>query len=91
MDFTQEEKERINQLYGNDFADITPDDATLIARWEAYKAVNDDKHAAEIEAIKAESDARLVEIQEQYAIARANLKELHDLAVARFERLDNES
>ena len=41
MDFTNAEKERINQLYGTDFENITPEDALLIGRWEAWKATQE--------------------------------------------------
>lgn len=87
--FTNEEKERITQLYGNDFADIEPDDALLIGRWEAYKATTETQYQAQIEAIKEETQAHIEQIQINYEQSRANLQELHDLAVARFEAMSN--
>ena len=59
MDFTNEEKERITQLYGNDFKDITPDDAQLIGRWESWKALNQAEYQAKMEAIKLEAQQKL--------------------------------
>ena len=87
MDFTNEEKERINQLYGNDFAGITPEDALLIGRWEAWKATEDAKFKAEMEEIKRQTDAKIANLQMQSDEAMNNLKELHAKALERFERI----
>lgn len=89
MEFTQAEKERINELYGNDFQGITPDDAVLIGRWESWKALNEDEHKAKIEAIKAESDLKLEQSKTEFQQAIDNLRELHDRAVERLENLSN--
>lgn len=85
MDFTNEEKERINQLYGNDFKDIKPEDAELIGRWEAWKAVNASEHQAKIEAIKAQADQKLEQNKAEFDKAMENLNSLHDIALKRFE------
>ena len=89
MEFTNEEKHRIDQLYGNDFADIKPEDAMLIGRWEAWKATNEEKHLEEIAAIRKQSEENLRQSREKFAASMNNLQELHDKAVARYERLEN--
>ena len=89
MEFTNEEKERINQLYGNDFKDIKPEDAQLIARWESWKATQEDEHRAKIEALEAESAARLEAITNEANYSMETLRELHDLAVARYKGVDD--
>lgn len=89
MDFTQEEKERINQLYGNDFADITPEDALLIGRWESWKATNADEHKARIEAIQEESELKLKQSEMEFKQAMDNLRELHDMALERLKAVSN--
>ena len=89
MDFTVEEKDRINLLYGTDFKDITPDDAMLIGRWEAWKATQESEHQAKIAAIEAEVAARLEATEKQAKIAENNLAELHAMALARLERLQD--
>ena len=83
MDFTNEEKERINQLYGNDFEGITPEDAALIGRWEAWKATNESEHQAKLEAIKAETEAKLENARRESEQAMSNLEELKNAALAR--------
>ena len=88
-DFTNEEKHRIDVLYGTDFKDITADDAKLIARYEAYKAKNDAKVQAEIDAIKAESETKLAYALEQQTQTMNNLQELHERAITRLEKIEN--
>lgn len=87
MDFTNEEKERINQLYGNDFKDITPADALLIGRWESWKALNEDEHRAKIDAIREQSEASLKLMKEKAAQSRENLEEQVRMAYEYHERM----
>ena len=89
MDFTNEEKERITQLYGNDFADITPDDAMLIGRWEAWKATTEAAYQAQMQSIKEQTDAVVIETRSLYEQARNNLQTLQNAALARLERFDD--
>ena len=88
-EFTNEEKHRIDLLYGNDFKDVTPDDAKLIARYESYKAKNDLKIPAEIAAIQAESEQRVEYAKQQQIQAMNNLNELHARAIDRLDRFEN--
>ena len=87
-EFTNEEKYRIDALYGTDFEDITPEDAQLIARYEAYKAKEDERIQAEIKTMQAETEQRLAYAKEQQKQAMDNLNELHERALARLERLE---
>lgn len=87
-EFTNDEKCRIDALYGTDFENITPEDAQLIARYEAYKAKEDEKIQAEIKAIQDESAQRLEYAKEQQKQAMDNLNELHARALARIERME---
>lgn len=88
MDFTQEEKERINQLYGTDFKDITPDDALLIGRWEAWKATQNSEHQAKISAIKAESVQNLINSKMIANKAMEDLETLTKIAQQRLGAID---
>ena len=87
MEFTVEEKDRISLLYGTDFKDITPEDAQLIGRWEAFKAVTTSKHQAELKALEESAQERALATQLECQQALTNLQELHDLAIARFEAI----
>ena len=88
-EFTNEEKRRIDLLYGNDFQDITPEDAQLIGRWEAFKAVNESKHQAELKAIEDEAQEKALAARLESEQTLANLQELHDMAIARFKAVSN--
>ena len=88
-EFTHEEIERINYLYGTDFKEITPDDALLIGKFEANKAMQEEEYKARIKAIKEESEQRLEQNAIQHEAAMSNLKYLHDQAIARLENVEN--
>ena len=89
MEFTNEEKERINQLYGNDFKDIKPEDGLLIARWEQHNAEVQAKYSAEMKALQDVADEKVRQSRETAELARANLKEMHDAAMARYARFED--
>lgn len=90
MDFTTEEKDRINVLYGTGFEDITPEDAELIGRWEAWKAVNDANIKAENEAREELSALKIKQCEAQHEYAMETLREMRDHAKARLERVGDE-
>lgn len=89
MDFTNEEKERITQLYGNDFADITPEDAQLIGRWEAWKATTETSYQAQMQSIKEQTETIVTETRSLYEQAKSNLETLQNAALARLERFND--
>lgn len=89
MDFTNEEKERITQLYGNDFADITPEDAQLIGRWEAWKATTEASYQAQMQSIKEQTETIVTETRSLYEQAKSNLETLQSAALARLERFND--
>lgn len=88
-EFTNAQKQRIDQLYGNDFEGITPEDALLIAQWEQAKAVNDAEFQAKISAIEAETQARIENSREMHEQAMSNLHEMHDAAMERLKAVEN--
>ena len=88
-EFTKEEIERINTLYGTDFKDITPDDAMLIGRFEAWKAINDAEFKTRCDAIQVENEVKLQHSQEQHDVAMQTLEALRDAALARLESAQN--
>lgn len=88
-DFTNDEKERINQLYGSDFEGITPDDAQLIARWEQAKTLVNAEYQAKQEALQEETQLRQAQSVELFEHAKANLQELHDIAIRRLEAFND--
>ena len=86
-DFTIEEKERINQLYGHDFEGATPDDIKLICRWEQASAKSDTVFQEQLDQQAALAEAKLKEAEETAELARKHQQELHDAIMARYEQV----
>ena len=74
-EFTNEEKQRINVLYASDFKDVTTDDIALIQRYERYKAIEDAKVQAELQAIMDKANAQVEETRKTAQLAREQLEE----------------
>ena len=90
-EFTKEEMHRIDVLYGTDFKDIKPEDAPLIARWEKYRALQEEEAKARFAAIEKESEARVKEARKTAKLAQQQLIEQATAAMQRFERfIENE-
>lgn len=87
-EFTNEELHRIDVLYGNDFEDIKPEDASLIARWEQKTALESAEAQARFEAIEAEAAAKVEQAKKTAEYARKSLSELKNKALARLEGID---
>ena len=88
-DFTKEELHRIDYLYGTDFKDIKPEDAPLIGRFEAERAKQDAEFQKHLQTMQDEANAKIKACEAEKKQALANLKELHDAAIARLESLEN--
>ena len=88
-EFTNEEKHRIDLLYGEDFKseDFTPDDVKLIQRWEKWKAEQDAELQARIEAMKAESASNIERADAAAKAMQKNLKEFASKARKRYKEL----
>lgn len=87
--FTNEEKDRINYLYGTQFEDITPEDAELIAKWEGFKAKQEADFQARQQAIREENELRKEQAKAEFDVAMSNLQALQNAALARLELLTN--
>ena len=88
-EFTNEEKQRINVLYASDFKDVTADDIALIQRYERYKAVEDAKVQAELQAIMDKANAQVEETRKTAQLAREQLEEQARRSRERWEALRN--
>lgn len=86
--FTQEEIHRIDYLYSNDFKGITPDDASLIAKYEFEKAQEDAITQAKLDETKIYNDKRMKDETKKLNTAMSNLDELHTRALSRMDRLE---
>ena len=88
-EFTNEEKQRINVLYASDFKDVTTDDIALIQRYERYKAIEDAKVQAELQAIMDKANAQVEETRKTAHLAREQLEEQARRSRERWEALRN--
>lgn len=87
--FTAKESDRINELYANGFkGEITADDISLISRFEYMKAYNDIQASIENEKLKDGAKLRADNTQSMFDQAMENMRELHEIALARLERLE---
>ena len=86
-DFTNEEKQRINILYGEDFKNVEPEDIELIARFERLKAQQNELVKAEIEAINTRAQAELKEVKKTEKAAREVLEAQSKAAREHWERV----
>lgn len=89
MEFTNEEKQRIDQIYGNDFKNATVEDIPLIQKWEEHKATLQAEQDAKLKAIEEEIAAKLKAITEQAEYSMNTLEILRDKAVERYERVSH--
>lgn len=88
-EFTNEEKRRIDMLYASDFKDVTADDIALIQRYERYRAIEDAKVQAELQAIMDEANAQVEETRKTAQLAREQLEEQARRSRERWEALRN--
>lgn len=88
-EFNNEEKRRIDMLYASDFKDVTADDIALIQRYERYKAIEDAKVQAELQAIMNEANAQVEETRKTAQLAREQLEEQARRSRERWEALRN--
>ena len=86
-DFTKEEMRRLDIIYSNDMKTATLDDLELIIRWERAQAVREFTMSEQLRLMKEESAAKLEAAQRESDQAIANLNELHDAAIKRYEEM----
>lgn len=84
-DFTNEEKSRIDILYGTDFKDVTSDDVKLIIEWEKAKATENAIDSEANRKMTEEFNARIEASKAEADLAREKLKQLVSDAKKRYE------
>lgn len=90
MSFTKAELNKIDSLYANDFANVTPEDVPLIIRWELDAYAANIEYDEKLKALKEESAARLAKVKKEAEYSAETLRILRDEAVARYRRDDVE-
>ena len=87
-DMTNEQKERLDLLYGNDFKGVTPDDIPLIIAWERHDAVNDAEFQNRQQLLREELETRLEASKKAAQESYTRLQELHDAAMNRYKAVE---
>ena len=87
-EFTEHERNTIDDIYKREFQDMTPDEVQLLLRWNAAQAKNDELVKAEIAAMNDEKEARIEETRKTAETARRNLTELKDAAKKRLAAIE---
>ena len=90
-DFTDKEKDAINAIYARDLKDLTPEEVELFGKWNAAVELGKAEFEAEQKRKKEESDALINELKASAALSRKNLNDLKDAALARLERIDEQT
>ena len=88
-DFTNEEKERINAIYGNDFKDLDPEDVQLVIRWEKAKAYDKAVQDEVSQAAKAAAQAETERCNAEADYYREKLARLAEDAKKRFKEVSS--
>lgn len=89
MEFTIEERDKVNEIYAKNCENLTADEVRLLVSWESSFAAHSAKVSEEIEQLKRETDAR---IEHEAAIANNAIDSLNAMvnaALARMEAIDN--
>lgn len=89
MSFTEEEKNIINDIYKRNFANMTPEEVQLYARWNAENALRDAEFQTKMENMRLLMQARINAANEAKTAAIDNLKAQKALALAKLERVRN--
>lgn len=87
-EFTEKERNTIDDIYRREFQDMTAEEVQLLLRWNAAQAKNDELVKAEIVAMNAEKEARIDEIRKTAEKARRNLADLKNAAKKRLAAIE---
>lgn len=82
-EFTREERNIIDGVYKKleNGETITPDEAVLYAKFEAFKAVRSDEQEEKRKALQEQRDVSIANAHDIANTAKANLIELHNIAM----------
>lgn len=88
FDFTESERHMIDSAYHKmeTGENITPDEMQLVIKFTTWKTQQDEENKARIEAMQAESAARIEESRKTQEQARQNLVALSNAAIEFYER-----
>ena len=86
--FTEQERHAIDDLHKREFQNMTAEEVALYTRWVTWNAQRDAEFTAKIGLMQQANAAKIELMQEQAALAKQNLNELRDAALARLAAID---
>ena len=86
--FTEQERRTLDDIHKREFQNMTASEVSLYARWVAEQARIEAEHSAQIALWREESAAKQALMHEQAALAKQNLNDLKDAALARLAAID---
>lgn len=87
--FTQQEREMLDDINKRELQNLTAEEVQLYARWQSYLAVHRAEFEAEQARLQAESEARIQAAAAESQAVLQNLEALKNAALARLEMIEN--
>ena len=91
MHFTIEERDKINDIYTRKCENLTADEVRLLVAWESDMAAQRAIVSEQINMLRSETDARIEQARKEADNAMTALNELANAAIARLERIDEQT
>lgn len=91
LEFTEQERNTITDILKRNLENLTPEEVELYARWKTAVALSEAEFEAKIQAMKEESANKIEKFNEIAVTAKQNLKDLKKSALARLERIDEQT
>lgn len=83
--FTEEERNIINDLARRQYQDMTPEEVDLYTRWTTAKALADAEYQERMAAIRRESEAKVENSRIESQAAISAIEAARDAAIAFYE------
>ena len=87
--FSEEEKQRINQLAAQNVEELTQEDLELYSRWQVSKALMDERFELELEQQKAISEAKIDNARAIRDEAISLMKTRKEIALAKLRAIES--
>ena len=88
-DFSESERNIINDIHRREFADMTAEEVMLYAEWVACKAKIEERNSLQAQALQQKMEAEIKACEAQEKAALAQLHELEQKAQERLARVRN--
>lgn len=87
FEFTETERAALNECAKRNYQDMTADEVLLYAEWNAAIELSKDEYESEKRRLDSIVENEIQARHEEHEAAMANLQALHEIALARLERI----